>query len=99
MPMKVPKLGIPPHVNVYDETLGLADHGDEDAKQLIAAVQATFVHFKVPEAKQRITGNLIMRFAMWMQQMDDAGQKVTVGDDPGLNRITDMYEFYNRQFQ
>jgi hypothetical protein len=65
------------------------------AQSCILAIDRTLEHFGIPVDKWDKTGDMILRFGLWMSQQN--GPVRVENPSKGLNVLLDMYEFYNEQ--
>jgi len=88
---KIKRLGIPGKINVYDSLVAMSAN-NPDIASLLDSLHKTLEHFQVPPEDWRRAGDVIQRFSMLICIQDEG---VSIGDDPSLNALVDMVEYYH----
>ena len=92
---------LPEGVNIYDQCERLLRAGETgslqwvDIEDMVEKVDQTLDHFRVTDEGRSNAGNVLIRFAVLMS-VQDKGRRFTVGDDPALQALADMWEYFNR---
>jgi hypothetical protein len=101
-------IDLPEGVNLYDymkdairtgKTTDIMLRDGIDLGQYIEITDKTLEHFRVSLENRSNTADILLRFAMMYAAQDD-GQVIRFpADDPALNYIADLWEYFNKLWE